>query len=55
MAEPRALLPRREELVAQLREIEGAVPVEPDTERFERVDATESLEREHSSGSVLGG
>jgi len=57
MAEPRALLPRREllALVAQLREIEGAVPVEPDTERFERIDPIETCERERSSGTGLGG
>lgn len=54
MAEPRALLPRREllALVAQLREIEGAAPVEPDTERFERVEPLETMERERSTPIV---
>ena len=56
MAESRALLPRREllALVAQLREIEGAVPVEPDTEPFVRIDEGEAYERERSSGTGVG-
>lgn len=55
MLPSRALLPRREllALVAELRKIEGAAPVEPDTEPFERIDATEVLEREPSSPSIL--
>ena len=53
----RALLPRREllALVAELRKIEGAAPVEPDTEPFVRVDESEACERERSSPSILGG
>lgn len=53
----RALLPRREllALVAELRKIEGAEPVEPDTEPFALVDPIETFERERSSGTGLGG
>ncbi len=56
MAESRALLPRREllALVAQLREIEGAAPVEPDTEPFVRIDEGEAYERERSAPSIAG-
>lgn len=54
MQSPRALLPRREllALVAQLREIEGAAPVEPDTEPFVRIDESETYEREASAPSI---
>lgn len=54
MAEPRALLPRREllALVAQLREIEGAAAVEPDTEPFALVEPVEAFEREKSTPIV---
>jgi hypothetical protein len=55
MSASRSLLPRREllALVAQLREIEGAAPVEPDTEPFVRVDESETYEREPSSPAIL--
>ena len=51
----RALLPRREllALVAELRKIEGAEPMEPDTEPFVLVDPSETYEREPSSPSIL--
>ena len=55
MLPSRALLPRREllALVAELRKIEGADPVEPDTEPFALVDPAETFEREPSSPSIL--
>jgi len=57
MLPSRALLPRREllALVAELRKIEGAAPVEPDTEPFVRVDEDEAYERERSAPSIAGG
>lgn len=56
MADSRA--PRPQQLLAlvrELRKVEGAEPIDPEQQPLEVIDTVEVFEREHTSGSVLGG
>jgi hypothetical protein len=57
MAASRTLLERQEllGLVRELRKVETAAPIDPELQPLEVVDSIEAYEREHTSGSVLGG
>jgi hypothetical protein len=57
MADSRSLLRPYQllALVKELRKVEGAEPIDPEQQPLEVVDSVEVFEREHSSGSVLGG
>ena len=57
MSAPRTLLERQQllGLVRELRKVESAAAIDPEQQPLEVLDPVEVYEREHSSGSVLGG